>query len=261
VVVLCTGSQGEPRAAMARIANKEHPEITLKAGDRVIFSSRPIPGNEKGINQMLNGLADQQVDLITDADALVHVTGHPRRGELKQIYEWTKPAVVVPMHGEPRHLMEQAKLARACGVPHTVQARNGTMVQLLPGPAKIIDDVPVGRLYRDGRMIVPSETGAVPQRRKLSFVGIVVLSLVFNSKGEMPADPDVIIDGIPEETPNGDAMEDVILDAVEGAINSIPARRRRDMDVVREAAFRAARAAVNEVWGKKPICKVMIAVV
>jgi ribonuclease J len=261
VVVLCTGSQGEPRAAMARIANKEHPEITLKAGDRVIFSSRPIPGNEKGINEMLNGLADQQVDLITDSDALVHVTGHPRRGELKQIYEWTKPAVVVPMHGEPRHLMEQAKLARACGVPHTLQARNGTMVQLLPGPAKIIDEVPVGRLYRDGRMIVPSETGAVPQRRKLSFVGIIVLSLVFNAKGEMPADPDVIIDGIPEETANGDSMEDLILDAVEGAINSIPARRRRDMDVVREAAFRAARAAVNEVWGKKPICKVMIAVV
>jgi ribonuclease J len=261
VVAMCTGSQGEVRAAMARIAAREHPEISLQAGDRVIFSSRPIPGNERGINRMLNGLADQGIEIITDAEALVHVTGHPRRGELKQMYAWTRPAVVVPMHGEPRHLMEQARFAKANGVPHSVQARNGTVVKLLPGPATIIDEVPVGRLFRDGQMIVDGEDGPVRGRRKLSFAGIIVLSLVLDKLGAMPADPDVVIEGIPDTTPNGEAMEDFILDAVESAINSIPKGRRKDIEVIREAANRAARSAVNEVWGKKPICKVMIAVV
>lgn len=257
VVALCTGSQGEPRAALSRIALGEHPDVGLDEGDMVIFSSRPIPGNEKTISRVMDGLADQGIEIVTDSDALVHVTGHPRRGELEQMYAWTKPACLVPMHGEVRHLEEQARYGLSKGVPHVVHARNGTVVRLLPGPAAITGEVPVGRLYRDGRLIVPAEAGVVRDRRKLSFVGIVVVALVLE-KGELAADPVVMIDGIPGKADDGTAMESLILDAVEGAVGSIPKARRKDVELVRDAASRAARAAVNEAWGKKPICKVLV---
>lgn len=259
VVALCTGSQGEPRAALSRIAVGEHPDVTLDEGDLVIFSSRPIPGNEKAISRVMDGLADLGVEIVTDSDALVHVTGHPRRGELEQMYAWTKPACLVPMHGEIRHLEEQARFARAKGVPHVVHARNGTMVRLLPGPAAVVDEVPVGRIYRDGRLLVPAEAGIVRDRRKLSFVGVVVVALVIE-KGELAADPAVVIEGIPREDEEGSAMESLVLDAVEGAVGSIPKARRKDIELVRDAAARAARAAINEAWGKKPVCKVLVTV-
>ena len=172
VVALCTGSQGETRAAMARIAQGEHPNVKLQARDRVIFSSRTIPGNEKAVARVQNGLADLEVEIITDQDAPVHVSGHPRRGELEQLYGWVKPAIAIPMHGEGRHLEAHAKLAERLGVNQVVRARNGTMVRLMPGPAKIIDEVPVGRLYRDGAILTRADAGQVRDRRKLSFAGI-----------------------------------------------------------------------------------------
>src|SRR5512146_886572 len=167
VVALCTGSQGEPRAAMARIAQDEHPNVTLDPADRVIFSSRTIPGNEKAVGRVQNGLADRGIEVITDQDAAVHVSGHPRRGELERLYGWVKPKVAIPMHGEGRHLEAHAKLAERIGVTEVVRARNGAMVRLLPGPAKIIDDVPVGRLYRDGMILTREGDGQVRERRKL----------------------------------------------------------------------------------------------
>jgi len=260
VVALLTGSQGEQRAALARIANKEHPVVTLAPGDEVIFSSRPIPGNEEDIGRVLNGLASQGVKVITDGDALVHVTGHPRRGELEQMYAWCRPKCLIPMHGEARHLEEQGSFAKAKGVPNVVQTRNGKMVRLGPGEVKVIDSVPVGRVFRDGNLLVPAEDGPVRERRRLSFAGIVCVSLVLERDGELAADPDVAIDGIPEEA-GGGHMEDLVLDAVEGAIESIPRGKRKDHERVREAVARAARGAVNDAWGKKPVCKVLLTVV
>ena len=130
VVALCTGSQGETRAAMARIALDEHPNVSLDAGDRVIFSSRTIPGNEKAVGRVQNGLADLGIEVITDGDAPVHVSGHPRRGELEQLYRWVRPQIAIPMHGEGRHLEAQARLAETLGVPEVIRARNGAMVRL-----------------------------------------------------------------------------------------------------------------------------------
>ena len=150
VVALITGSQGEPRAALARIADDEHPEITLSKGDRVIFSSRAIPGNEKAIGRIVNMLVRQGIEILTDRHDLVHVSGHPRRDELAAMYRWTRPRIAVPAHGEDIHLAEHAAFARAQGVPEVVRARNGTVVRLAPGRAEIVDDVPVGRLYKDG---------------------------------------------------------------------------------------------------------------
>jgi ribonuclease J len=260
VVALCTGSQGEARAAMARIAQGDHPNVKLAAGDRVIFSSRTIPGNEKAVARVQNGLADLRVEVITDQDAPVHVSGHPRRGELEQLYGWVKPAVAIPMHGEGRHLEAHAKLAERLGVKQVVRARNGTMVRLLPGPAQIIDEVPVGRLYRDGAVLTRADDGQVRERRKLSFAGSVVVSLVMSEKGHLLAEPEVALTGIPASDNDGRPFAEIARDAVTGTIESLPRPKRKDQGLVSEAVRRSVRAAINQAWGKKPMCSVLLTV-
>jgi ribonuclease J len=261
VLALCTGSQGEPRAALARISEKQHPSVALDKGDLVIFSSRTIPGNERGVNRIQNNLARIGCEIVTDADALVHVTGHPRRGELVQMYGWLKPKVAVPMHGEMRHLRAHAELAKAQGVEDVRVVLNGEMVRIAPAPSLLVDEAPVGRLFRDGKLIVEDGDGPVRERRKLSYVGIVVVGLALSRRGELVGEPDAEIDGVPYETVDGYAMEDVVLDAVEGTLKSIPPGRRKDVELVRDAVRRGVRAAVDQVWGKKPIVKVLITVV
>lgn len=260
VVALCTGSQGEGRAAMARIALGEHPNVSLDPGDRVIFSSRAIPGNEKAVGRVQNGLADQGVEVITDQDATVHVSGHPRRGELEQLYGWLRPNIAVPVHGEGRHLEAHAQLAERLGVPEVVRARNGAMVRLAPGPAAIIDDVPVGRLYRDGSIITRADHGQVRERRKLSFAGLVSVSLVLSDKGALLADPEIALSGLPAADAQGVSLESIAREAAIGTIESIPKPRRKDPALVSEAVRRSVRAAMNQAWGKKPVCSVLLTV-
>ena len=205
VVALITGSQGEPRAALARIADDEHPEITLSKGDRVIFSSRAIPGNEKAIGRIVNMLVRQGIEILTDRHDLVHVSGHPRRDELAAMYRWTRPRIAVPAHGEDIHLAEHAAFARAQGVPEVVRARNGTVVRLAPGRAEIVDDVPVGRLYKDGDIIIDSTERAVPERRKLAFAGIVSVAIAIDRRGEVAGEPVIDIMGVPDKDRRGEA--------------------------------------------------------
>ena len=259
--ILCTGSQGEARAAIARISQNEHPAITLGKGDTVIFSSRTIPGNERPVGRIQNNLARLGVDVITDNEGLVHVTGHPRRDELRQMYAWIKPQIAIPMHGEARHLKEQGRLARTAGVPNVVEPLNGDIVLLAPGQPRIVDEAPTGRLFRDGSLIVPDDDGPVRERRKLMQVGLVMVAITLSPKGDVLGYPQLALDGVPQETRNGLQMYDVALDAVEGTLRSIPQARRRDPEMVREAVRRAVRGAVAEVWGKKPIAKVLINVV
>jgi ribonuclease J len=258
VVLLCTGSQGEPRAALARIAEDQHPDVGLQKGDLVIFSSRTIPGNERPVGRIQNRLVDLGCDIVTDADALVHVTGHPRREELREMYGWVKPRIAIPMHGEARHLFEHAKLARGCGVKEVLNVRNGDIVRLAPGPAGIVDEAPVGRLFRDGDLLVPSENGPVRERRSLAFAGIVIVVLARSGRGEF-AEAEIALDGVPAADAAGRKMLDIVRDAVEGTLASIPRDRRRDGELVREAVRRAVRSAVEHAWGKRPIAKVLLA--
>ncbi|MHA1518277.1 MAG: ribonuclease J [Alphaproteobacteria bacterium] len=260
VVALCTGSQGETRAAMARIASGEHPNVSLKPGDWVIFSSRTIPGNEKAVGRIQNALSDSKIEILTDQDALVHVSGHPRRGELKQLYDWLKPDVAVPMHGEGRHLEAHAGFAEDLGVKEVIRARNGTLVRLLPRPAQIVDDVPVGRSYRDGTILTSSDEGQVRDRRKLSFAGIVSVSLVLTTKGELVADPELSLTGLPEQDNQGIPLWEIAREAAIGTVESIPRPRRKDPALVAEAVRRGVRAAINQSWGKKPVCAVLTTV-
>jgi ribonuclease J len=179
VLLLCTGSQGEPRAALSRIAEGSHPHIRLGAGDSVIFSSRVIPGNEIAIRNMQDRLADRGVRLITDHEHPgIHVSGHPCRDELADMYAWARPRIAVPTHGERRHLLEHAAFARDLQVPQTVAPRNGDMVRLAPGRAEVIDEVPSGRIYIDGGFLTPRDGEPLRERRIAASSGVLHAALV-----------------------------------------------------------------------------------
>jgi len=261
VLALCTGSQGEPRAALARIAEDEHPDVALSRGDRVIFSARPIPGNEKAIARVINGLIEQGVEVITDRTHLVHVSGHPRRDELRDMIGWVRPQILIPAHGEALHLAEHAELARRAGVPQVLVCRNGDLVRLARGAAEIIDALPSGRLYKDGALVIDAEARTIAARRRLSFSGIVSVALAMNDKGALVADPEVELIGLPEVDAGGAFMAEVALRAVEEAFEALPKPRRRDPDEVAESLRRAVRGAIAERWNKKPVCHVHVLVV
>src|SRR5665213_1688533 len=258
VVALCTGSQGEPRAALSRIAEDQHPDVSLSRGDTVIFSARTIPGNEKAVGRIINGLIDQGISVITDRTHLVHVSGHPRRAELEDLISWVRPKILIPVHGEALHLSEHAALARRCGVKEVVQCRNGDLVRIAEGRAGIIDEVPSGRLYKDGSILVEADARTVADRRRLSFAGSVSVALAITDKGQLAADPELDLIGIPERGRAGGLISEAVEDAVLQTFESLPRKRRGDPDAGAESIRRAVRAAVNERWGKKPMCHVHV---
>lgn len=258
LVVICTGSQGEPRAALAKLARDEMKSVALSPGDTVVFSSRTIPGNEKAILEIKNQLIDQGIKIIEDGDALVHVSGHPRRSELKRMYEWVRPRIGVPVHGEAAHLVGQGSLMSMSGIPEVAQIRDGDMLRLWPGAAEIIDQVPFGRVYKDGKLIGSDEAMGIRDRRKLSFAGHVAVNVVLDDKYELSGDPDLVAIGVAEADAGGEALEELMLDAAIGAVDSIPRARRKDLDLVQEAVRRAVRGAANEAWGKKPLVTVFV---
>jgi ribonuclease J len=258
VVALMTGSQGEPRAALARIASGEHRAVKLSPGDKVIFSSRSIPGNERSVNGIINALVDRGLEIVTDRDALVHVSGHPRRDELRQMYAWTRPQILVPVHGEALHLHEQAKLGREAGVPDVIETRNGGMVRLAPGPAERLKDVAAGRLFRDGKLLLDPETAGVADRRRMCWSGAVFVSVVMTAGGAVEDDPQVALVGLPLSDDDGETFQTIVEDAVDEALDNLPKARRRDGGAVRDIIRRAVRSEVNTVWGKKPPTVVLV---
>jgi ribonuclease J len=258
ILALATGSQGEPRAALARIAGDDHPAAELNVGDTVIFSSRTIPGNEKAVGKIINAFVTAGVEVVTDRTALVHVSGHPRRAEVAKMYAWVRPKIAVPAHGEPLHLSEHADFARAQGVPQVLRAFNGDLIRLAPGEVCALGKVTSGRRARDGVILLPADQQCVGQRRRLSFAGVVSIAIALTPRGEMAGDPDVMIAGLPERTREGAAIDALIDDAIFEAFESLPPGKRRDADVVSTAIERAVRGSVNSVWGKKPQVHVLV---
>jgi len=261
LVIILTGSQGEDRAALAKLARDEHPRIHLTAGDLVVYSARAIPGNEKAINDTKNRLIEQGIDIITDDDALVHVSGHPRQNELEQMYSWVKPRVCVPVHGEAAHLVAHAALAASLGVPQVAPVRNGDILRLAPGPAEIIGEAPHGRIYKDGHVIGTEDDIGVGERRTLSYVGTVACSIVLDRSGRMADDIDLAAFGLPKRTLAGEDFEDMLAEAAVAAVQSIPPGRRKNDELVAGAAEKAIRAAARDHWGKKPVVTVFVAIV
>jgi ribonuclease J len=258
VLALCTGSQGEPRSALARIAKDDHPDVAFSRGDRVIFSSRAIPGNEKAVMQVVNGLVSQGIEVITDRTHLVHVSGHPRIDELNEMIGWVRPQTLIPVHGEPLHMAEHGEVARRAGVRNVVVCRDGELIRLVPGRPGKVDELPAGRLYKDGSLLVSAEDRTIADRRRLGFAGVVSIALAVSDRGELMTDPEVTLTGIPESDGQGRKIEDIAYDAAIEAFESMPRPRRRDPDAVAEAVRRSARAALGAVWNKKPICHVHV---
>ena len=254
VLYLCTGSQGEVRAALSRIAEGNHPNVSLGPGDAVIFSSRIIPGNDLQIFALHNKLAGLGVEILSAEDHFVHVSGHPARDELAQMYRWTRPKIAVPVHGELRHMSAHARLAKSLQVPQAVVLENGHMLRLAPGKAEVIDETPAGRVHLDGQVLVSEGAGLSRARRSLSFAGMIAITLVIDSKGRVAADPAFVMEGIPEP------VHLAVREAVEGAIRRHNPKRE-DEGKLREIVRRAARGAADDAWGKKPVTRVEIVLI
>ncbi|MGB6117576.1 MAG: ribonuclease J [Mesorhizobium sp.] len=258
LVIICTGSQGEDRAALAKLSRDEMRNVSLTGGDTVIFSSRTIPGNEKPILEIKNRLVDMGVKIIEDGDALVHVSGHPRRNELRKMYEWTRPQILVPVHGEAMHLVAQGALGANSGIEQVMQVRNGDIARLAPGRAEIIGEVPFGRTFKDGKLQGSEEGIGVKERRKLAFAGHVAVNVVLEERYELAGDPDLVAIGLPQADAFGKDFEEVLLEAATSAIESIPRARRKDLDLIAEAVRRAVRNTADKAWGKKPVVTVFV---
>ena len=258
VVAILTGSQGEKRAALARVAAKEHPTVQLSKGDQVIFSSKAIPGNERAINEVINNLAAQDVEIITEKDAPIHVSGHPKRGDLRKLYEWIQPKIAVPVHGEEMHLRAHAQLAREMGVREVLHVRNGWMARLAGGTVKSWDEYFGGRLYKDGSLVGTFEEMGIQERRKLSYVGHISVAITVSRKGEILGHPQMALAGIPERDANDQLFVEIVEAGIFGALKGMPAKKRKDVEVLREAVRRSVRSEVNQKWAKKPVVAVMI---
>lgn len=257
-VVVATGSQGEIRAALSKLARDDHPDVKLAPGDRVIFSSRTIPGNEREVGRVVNGLVRQGIEVITDRTELVHVSGHPRRAEVAQLYGWVRPRIAIPAHGEPLHLSEHAKFARSLGVEEVITAGDGDVVLLAPGRAAIVDEAPHGRLCKDGNQLIDAADPALQARSRLSFAGIVSIAFALTSRGDLAGDPDVMFSGLPARTREGKGFDAVIDTAIFDTLDNLGRGKRRDADAAAAAVERSVRAAIGAAWGKKPMVHVLV---
>ena len=250
VMILATGGQGEPRAALSRVAFGSH-ELKLVSGDTVIFSSKQIPGNEIAIGRIMNALSDLGAITVTDRQLHIHVSGHPGRPELAQMYQWIRPQIVVPVHGEARHMAEQARFALACGVPKSIYQKNGDIIRLAPKGPKKVGTVRTGRLVLDGDVILAADGGTIGERRKLSVNGLIAVALPLTPDGRLAGQPLVRPLGVPVEADR----DDFIADATDAAARAFG--DSTDSDKVREAVRLAVRRCATVWTGKKPLVEVM----
>jgi len=251
VLIIATGGQGEQRAALGRIAFGNH-DLKLTEGDTVIFSSKIIPGNEAAIGRIMNELSDLGVIIVTDRQAHVHVSGHPGRPELAQMYDWIRPEIIVPVHGEPRHMAEQARFALAHGVPRAALQKNGDLVRLAPDGPKKLDEVRVGRLVLDGDVILPADGSTITERRRLGYSGLITVALPVSPAGALAGEPVIKPFGVPVE----EDREDFIADSTDSARRAFDASLGEDK--LREAVRLAVRRCATAWTGKKPLVDVSL---
>jgi len=260
ILFLCTGSQGEPRAALSRVAEGNHPHVRLGKGDACIFSSRIIPGNDIPIRNLQNRLADSGVRLYTERDHPgIHVSGHPCREELKQMYRWARPHIAVPTHGERRHLLEHAALAKDLQVAHAVAPRNGDMVRLAPGAPGVIDEVPAGRLYVDGGVVTAENGEALRERRHAALNGMITASLALDGRSRVVSGPRIRAIGMPgdEDYTVAEAVAD-LTEAARDGLARLSADDREDDDAVESAVSRALKKAAFRIWKRRPVVETTV---
>jgi len=260
VLYIATGCQGEARAALSRIATGGHPNLALGKGDAVIFSSKIIPGNELAINRLHNRLIALGCEVVTEDDHPIHVSGHPCRDELARMYQWIKPEIAVPVHGEARHLLEHARFARSMQVPRSVVVENGDLLELAPGSARVVDQVPVGRLIADGNSILPANSAVLRTRRSLMYNGAAFVTLALDDRGRLLAPPRISVQGVFD--PDDAAGEaETLASASEAAISAfsaLPAPARDDDAALGDAVRGAVRRHFRARRDKRPVVEVQI---
>jgi ribonuclease J len=253
VMIIATGGQGESRAALARIAFGQH-KLALDPGDLVIFSSKQIPGNEIAIGRIQNELAARGIEMITDRQAPVHVSGHPGRPELAAMYDWIRPEIIVPVHGEMRHMTEQARFAKARGIPHGIVQKNGDLVRLAPNGPEKIGEERVGRLILDGDVILPANGPTMNERRRAAMFGSIAVAVALDGDDRLRAGVELDLQGIPVE----EDKPAFLAEACDAAAEAVAKHAGKDEDKLRDAVRLAVRRCATEWTGKKPIVSVLI---
>ncbi|MFM2370668.1 MAG: hypothetical protein RIS85_390 [Pseudomonadota bacterium] len=256
LLVLATGGQGEPRAALGRIAAEQHP-VRLEAGDVVLFSSRQIPGNELAIGRVQNSLVEKGVRIVTDRQSMIHVSGHPGRPELVALYDWLKPEILVPVHGEIRHMAEQAQLGLSEGIPRAIMQKNGDLIRLAPNGPKKLSEQRAGRLVLDGDIIAPADGEAIAARRKLANSGLISVALAVRMDGQLVSDVDIGAIGIPLDEDMEAFVAEAKVEAAD-AVRKLKGDRKRDRIAVAESVRLAVRRAGQRWSGKKPVVQVLL---
>ena len=258
ILYLCTGSQGEPMGALNRIINETHPDVFLEKGDAVIFSSKMIPGNEKKLYFLQNLIVKKNIENITEENAFVHVSGHPNREDLKDMYNWVKPNCVIPVHGEHRHMREHVEFAKEMQVPSTLLIENGDIVKILPGDVpKIIDKAPIGKMYLDGDIAVGKDSNSIKERRNLASNGYLEVTVILNSSGNIKKTV-ISLKGIPENL-NGEAFTFDIEDEVNNICKTFSLKNKNQEKNLIETLKQNCRKILKEKTGKKPYTQINIA--
>ena len=256
VMIIATGGQGESRAALARIAFDSHP-IKLSEGDTVVFSSKQIPGNELAIGRIQNALAAKGIGMVTERQAEVHVSGHPGRPDLKLMYQWIRPEIILPVHGELRHMAEQARFAEGLGVPRGIVQSNGTVVRLAPDGPRVIGHERVGRLVLDGDVILPADGSTINERRRVSLYGMIGVTVALDDRGRLKGEPAILLQGLPVEEDREDFIDDACLAAAEAAAKG-GGKALGDEAKLKEAIRLAVRRRATAWTGKKPVVEVSV---
>jgi len=256
IVYLCTGSQGEPNGAMMRVANYIHPDVFIETGDTVVFSSKIIPGNEKKLSKLHNQLVKNGIEVISEDNAFVHVSGHPNREDLKEMYNWVKPRSVIPVHGEHRHMIEHINFAKEMQVPYPVQVENGDIVKLFPGEKPtIIDKAPVGRIFVDGNISVGEESQSIKDRKNLSHNGFLEITIIINNSGSLINKPIISFKGIPTNNGSSDFIID-LEDKIRSTCKTFSLKNSKQEYNLIEVLKTNCRKTIKEKTGKRPYTNV-----
>ena len=255
IVYLCTGSQGEPMGAMTRISNDVHPDVNLESGDTVIFSSKIIPGNEKKLYKLHNQLVSEGIEVISEENEFVHVSGHPNRDDLKDMYEWIKPRAIIPVHGEQRHMLEHISFAKEMNVPYPIKVENGDIVRLYPGNSpEVYDKAPYGKIFLDGKIGVDEEFKSIKERKNISSNGFLNVVIMITPKGNVHEEPVITLKGVPVD--NLDEINSFISKEIEKTIRSFALNNTKQEENIIEAIKITCRKVIKEKTGKKPLTNI-----
>ena len=257
IIYLCTGSQGEPMGAMMRIANYVHPDVFIERGDSVIFSSKIIPGNEKKLYKLHNQLVREGVEVISEENEFIHVSGHPNREDLKDMYQWVRPKSIIPVHGEHRHMIEHAKFAKEMQIPFTVKVENGDIVKLFPGEKpEVFDKAPSGRLFVDGNIAVEEDSRSIKERRNISANGILDVTILVTPKGHIHNKPILNYSGLPIESDEDYQYE--LENIIEKTARTFALNNHNQKDSIIDAIKISCRKITKEITGKKPVTNIKL---